>query len=82
MRTTYTIDVLAPTNIQTDVYSVASLLGRDTASFVTVGKQVYTATYTTPTDVAASFTVEGGAYDPVLGPLFETYIVPAQVVYC
>ena len=82
VRTTYALDVLAPTNIQTDVYSVALLLGRDTASFAAAGKQVYVSTYTTPTDVAASFTVEGGAYDPVLGPLFETYIVPAQVVYC
>ena len=82
VRATYTLDVLAPTNIQTDVYSVASLVGRDTARFATAGKQVYTATYTTPTDVPASFTLEGGAYDPALGPLFESYIVPAQVVYC
>jgi hypothetical protein len=46
------------------------------------GKHVYVSTYTTPTDVPASFTVEGGAYDPLLGPLFATYIVPAQAVYC
>jgi hypothetical protein len=82
VRVSYAIDTTAPSNLQTDVYAGSGLLASDLARFAAAGHQEYTFTYTTGADSPAAFTVEGGAYDPLRGPLFVTYILPAQTVYC